>query len=68
MDLNFLLRVPLWPIVGMDSNPAGSFRATKVPVLDLHELAAGKLATLLARRASRDLFDAHALLGRADID
>ena len=68
VDLNFLLRVPLWPIVGMDSNPAGSFRATKVPVLDLHELAAGKLAALLARRASRDLFDAHALLGRADID
>jgi predicted nucleotidyltransferase component of viral defense system len=68
VDLNFLLRVPLWPVVTMDSNPAGSFRATKIPVLDLHELAAGKLAALLARRASRDLFDAHALLGRDDID
>lgn len=30
--------------------------------MDLHELTAGKLAALLARSASRDVFDAHALL------
>lgn len=40
----------------------GSLRAAPVPVLDLHELTAGKLAALLARSASRDIFDAHALL------
>ena len=38
------------------------------PVLDIHELAAGKLAALLARRASRDLFDAHHLLLRGGLD
>jgi predicted nucleotidyltransferase component of viral defense system len=68
VDLNFLLRVPLLPVVNGDSKPVGSFQATKIPVLDLHELAAGKLAALLARRASRDLFDSHALLGRNDLD
>lgn len=39
-----------------------------MPVLDLHELAAGKLAALLARNASRDLYDADALLQRGDLD
>ena len=37
-------------------------------MLDLHELAAGKLAALLARHASRDLFDAHGLLQRGGLD
>jgi hypothetical protein len=30
--------------------------------------AAGKFAALFARRASRDLFDSHALLSRKDLD
>jgi predicted nucleotidyltransferase component of viral defense system len=68
VDINFLLRVPLWPVVEMPSFKVGSFRATKIPVLDLHELAAGKLAALVARHASRDLFDAHALLKHPDLD
>jgi hypothetical protein len=34
----------------------------------LHELAAGKLAALLSRHASRDLYDAHQLLTRATLD
>lgn len=33
-----------------------------IPLLDLHELAAGKLVALMSRRASRDLYDAHRLL------
>jgi len=40
----------------------GTFQATDIPVLDIHELAAGKLAALLSRTASRDLFDASQLL------
>lgn len=68
LDLNFMLRVPLWPVRCIDSRPIGSFVARRVPVLDLHELAAGKLAALLARNASRDLFDASALLRRKDLD
>lgn len=68
VDINFLLRVPLWPVVDRASFAVGSFGATKIPVLDLHELAAGKLAALMARHASRDLFDAHALLKHPDVD
>ena len=37
-------------------------------VLDLHELAAGKLAALLARHTGRDLFDAHRLLTMSDLN
>ncbi len=67
VDLNFMFRVPLWPITLRDARIGGA-SAAQIPVLDLHELASGKLAALLARRASRDLFDAHQLLGRNDLD
>jgi predicted nucleotidyltransferase component of viral defense system len=62
IDLNFMLRVPLWPVVILDSQTIGSYKASKIPVLDLYELAAGKLAALMARHASRDLFDAYQIL------
>ena len=62
MDVNFLLRTPLWPVERVDSRALGTFQATNIPVLDIHELAAGKLAALLSRTASRDLFDASQLL------
>jgi predicted nucleotidyltransferase component of viral defense system len=68
LDMNFLLRTPLWPAKPLDSRPLGSFRASRVPVLDIHELAGGKLAALLSRRTSRDLFDACQLLRRSDLD
>ena len=54
MDVNFLLRTPLWPIERIDSRAVGTFQATDIPILDIHELAAGKLAALLSRTASRD--------------
>jgi predicted nucleotidyltransferase component of viral defense system len=68
LDTNFLLRTPLWPPLLMDSHPFGPIKATKVPVLDLHELAAGKLAALFDRSAPRDLFDACHLLRNATLD
>lgn len=68
IDVIFTLRVPLWPIQIRNSHPVGSFRARDIPVLDIHELAAGKLCALFTRNASRDLFDAHALLGRDDLE
>jgi hypothetical protein len=42
--------------------------AHEVPILDIHELAAGKLAALMARQASRDLFDAHLFLTTTSFD
>jgi len=68
LDVNFMLRTPLWPCVKKDCHPVGSLRAAPVRVLDLHELTAGKLAALLARSASRDIFDAHALLATPGLD
>jgi predicted nucleotidyltransferase component of viral defense system len=68
LDVNFLLRTPLWAPVLMDSREVAGTRATAVPVLDINELAAGKLAALFDRSAGRDLFDARNLLRAADLD
>lgn len=68
MDLNYMFRTPLWPVVARDSRHIGSFQATGVPLLDLQELAAGKLAALLARSASRDVFDVRQLLTTCHLD
>ncbi len=62
VDLNYMFRVPLWPPSVMDSRPLGSWKATGVHVLDVHELAAGKLAALLSRKQVRDLFDSREFL------
>jgi predicted nucleotidyltransferase component of viral defense system len=68
VDLNFMFRIPLWPIEPIDSRSIGSYKATAIPVLDIHEIAAGKLAALMARHAGRDLFDAHLLLTQGGLD
>jgi predicted nucleotidyltransferase component of viral defense system len=62
IDVNFMFRIPLWPIVVSKSRRLGSYMAEKIPILDLHEIAAGKLCALLSRQTGRDLFDTHQLL------
>lgn len=62
VDLNFMFRQPLWDIHHADSHPLGNYQAKDVPLLDLHELAAGKLSALFSRRQARDLFDCHRIL------
>lgn len=68
VDLNYMFRSPLWPVVKRDSRSVGSYQSSGIPVLDIHELAAGKLAAILARHQARDLFDAHKLFERVDLD
>lgn len=68
VDLVFAFRIPLWPPVTRTSCIIGSFPRSKFPVLDIHELAGGKLAALFARQAGRDLFDAHTLLTKGGLD
>jgi len=68
VDINFMLRVPLWPVTTSDSYPVGAWRGTGIPVLDHHELAAGKLAALLSRKQVRDLFDSHRILRMDNLD
>lgn len=68
VDVNYLLRVPLWDVAPHDSREFMGDCAKRFNLLDPHELAAGKLAALLARGASRDLFDARELLTRGTFD
>jgi hypothetical protein len=63
VDLNYMYRQPLWDVCEADSHQIGGFCARRIPLVDLHELAAGKLAALLSRKQSRDLFDCHQILG-----
>ncbi len=62
IDLNYVLRVPLWEPTYRESAPLAARGASRVRVLDEHELAGGKIVALLTRTATRDLFDALQLL------
>jgi predicted nucleotidyltransferase component of viral defense system len=67
IDINFMYRQPLFPI-GLKSPNIEAYKSLSGPVLDIHELAAGKLSALFDRSASRDWFDAHYLLTQIPID
>jgi len=62
VDIVYTLRIPLVPVSMRNSSEVAGNVATSIPVLDIHELAAGKFSALLTRSASRDIYDAHALL------
>ncbi len=67
VDLNYMYRQPLWPVVWL--SPKLPFeKLIEIPVLDIHELVGGKLAALFSRQASRDFFDAHYLLTRCNLE
>lgn len=42
VDLNFMYRVPLWPVTLSDSYRVGTWQATQIPVIDVHEFGGGK--------------------------
>ncbi|HIF0302612.1 TPA: nucleotidyl transferase AbiEii/AbiGii toxin family protein [Legionella pneumophila] len=67
VDLNFMYRVPLYQ-VEWKKPPATLNKNILVPVLDVHELAAGKLSALFSRVASRDIFDAHYLFTKCSLE
>ena len=68
VDLNYMFRQPLWDILPADSHPLGDLQAKSIPVLDIHELAAGKIAALLARGQARDLFDCHRIFNMGNLE
>ena len=68
LDINFMLRSPLWPPVVSNSNQVGAVSATNVSLMDIHEIAAGKLAALFSRNASRDLFDVRELFHKKELE
>ncbi len=68
VDVNFMFRIPLWPVQTIDSRPVGIWQAVDIQVVDIHELAAGKLSALLSRQQARDLFDCSNLFHLAGLD
>lgn len=68
VDINFMYRLPLWTVTSMDSIGLGRWHATSIPIVDLPELAAGKLAALLDRGKARDLFDSRLIFRITSLD
>ena len=68
IDINYMFRVSLWPVEYKNSVAIGPLHVQAMPVMDLHELAAGKLAALLDRCAARDLYDGVKLLAMPELD
>jgi hypothetical protein len=68
IDLNFLMRVPILPVIEKALPVFGIYNFGSFWLLDLHEVMAGKLRALFEREASRDLFDAAKILKRTDYD
>lgn len=68
VDLNYMARGPLFGLQMMSSTPLGGVAVTGIPVLDLHEVVAGKLVALVDRSAARDLFDARRILETQTLD
>ncbi len=68
IDINYLYRGPLYGVDRISSAVIGSYQATNVPVLDIHEIVAGKMVALVTRRAARDLFDAHRIIAIPSLD
>jgi predicted nucleotidyltransferase component of viral defense system len=65
---NFMFRQPLWEPQKRGSIKIGRYVAEDIPVLDQHELVAGKLAALLARTQSRDLYDSARIFETLTLD
>ncbi len=68
LDVNYMVRQPLFGATRMESRPLGDMRASEVLVLDLQEIVAGKLVALIDRHAARDLFDARRILSIDGLD
>jgi len=62
VDINYMYTQTLWDISLYNSNLPDIFKAKNIPILDIHELAAGKIAALLSRGQARDLFDCYQIL------
>ena len=68
VDLNFMMREPLFGVARRASVALGDRAPSEALVVDLHEVVAGKLVALIDRNAARDLFDARRILELPDLD
>lgn len=68
VDINYMYRQPLWNIAHMDSMKIGDIQVRNVPILDCHELVAGKLAALFSRTKARDVYDTVQIFKKLPLD
>jgi len=68
VDLNYMMRQPLFGTAAMASVALGDRAPSQGVVVDIHEVIAGKLVALIDRNAARDLFDARRILEISDLD
>ncbi len=68
VDLNYMFRLPLWDIRHANSHSLGDFQAENFPILDHHELVAGKLSALMSRTQARDLYDSYKIFRLDNLD
>ena len=68
LDVNYMARQPLFGAIRMECRLLGRVRTSRVLVLDLHEIVAGKIVALFDRRAARDLFDVRRILSIEGLD
>ena len=61
IDINYMMRVPLFEIGTMDSRQLGSQIARRVPLVNKVEVFASKIAACFSRETSRDLYDVYLL-------
>ena len=61
IDVNYMMRVPLFEIETMDSRQLGSQIARRVPLVNKVEVFASKIAACFSRETSRDLYDVYLL-------
>lgn len=62
VDLNYMFRLPFYSPERKNSKLIGNNYIKNILLINYKEIAAGKLTALLARKASRDLFDVYNLL------
>ena len=62
LDLDYMARQPLFGANRMDSSLFGGVRTSRVLVLDLHKIVAGKIVALFDRYAPRDFFNVRRIL------
>lgn len=68
VDLNFMMREPLFGVGRRASVALGDRAPSEAVVVDLHEVVAGKLVALIDRNAARDLFDVWRILEISGLD
>ena len=67
LDLNYILRVPIFKIEPKDSIKLDTYYSASIPLLNIHEITAGKLAALFSRNVARDLYDVYQLFCKKNL-